>query len=66
VNNAPNSPTVSVPSPSNDVADDTPDFSITHSDPDATDDKMYGYQIVVELESSLGSGSWTTARGKER
>ena len=62
-NTTPNVPTVSIQSPSSDLPDDTPDFSITHNDNDPGDTKMYGYQVVVEKETSVGSGSWTTTGG---
>jgi hypothetical protein len=62
-NTTPNVPSVSIQSPSSDIADDTPDFTITHDDNDPDDSTMYGYQVVVEKETSVGSGSWTTTGG---
>jgi hypothetical protein len=58
-NSAPNTPSVSLSA--SPLTDTTPDITITHSDPDPGDDKMYGYQVIVEQETSAGSGSWTTA-----
>lgn len=56
-NTPPNQPTVTVaPTPLSDVADDTPDITVTHVDSDPLDSLMDGYQIVVD--SSDGS-TWT-------
>lgn len=63
VNSTPNAPSTTLPTPVDDIPDQTPDFSVSHSDPDVGDDKMYGYQVVVEKETSVGSGSWTTTGG---
>lgn len=61
-NSAPNAPTVSVsPEPLSAMATDTPVFTITHNDNDANDTRMFGYQIIVEKETSAGAGDWTVA-----
>lgn len=59
-NTTPNNPIVAlVSTPSSAVPDDTPDFTVTHSDNDANDTKMYAYQFQIDKETSPGSGSWT-------
>ena len=59
-NAKPNVPDVVVtPSPLNAVPSATPTISVTHNDPDPTDTLMDGYQVVVQGETSEGTGDWT-------
>ncbi len=59
VNTTPNSPTLSVsPLPLTAVPTNTPVYTITHNDNDVNDNKMHGYQVIVEAETSVGSGDW--------
>lgn len=63
-NSSPNIPTVTIVStPSSDISDDTPDFTIVHNDNDPGDTKMYAYQVVIEHETSVGSGSFESTGG---
>jgi hypothetical protein len=56
-NSIPNVPSISLTqSPTTDVTTLTPTFNVTHSDPDATDSQLTGYQIV--LETSGGTAVW--------
>lgn len=57
VNSVPNTPTLSLTqSPTSDILTLTPQFNVTHNDPDGTDTKLNGYRIV--LETSGGSAVW--------
>jgi hypothetical protein len=60
VNSLPNAPTLSLQqTPTSDISTLTPTFKVTHRDPDVVHTTAYGYNIVVEKESSPGSGSWS-------
>lgn len=57
VNSIPNAPSIALTqSPTTDIKTLTPTFNMTHSDPDASDSQMLGYQLV--LETSGGSAVW--------
>jgi hypothetical protein len=56
VNSPPNTPTVLLPTPTTALPDNTPTISVTHSDPDPSDSVMHGYRMIVEKESTIGSG----------
>jgi hypothetical protein len=58
VNTPPNTPNLVVPAPSTAIADNTPTFSLSHSDPDPADSVMHGYRVVVDKETTLGAGNW--------
>jgi hypothetical protein len=59
VNSVPNAPTLSmVESPTTDIKTLTPTFSITHSDPDASDSLMSAYRLYVW--NSAWGGLWDT------
>jgi hypothetical protein len=59
VNSVPNAPTLAlVESPTTDIKTLTPTFSITHSDPDASDSQMTAYRLFV-WNSGWG-GVWDT------
>lgn len=61
-NTPPTAPTVSVaPLPLTAVPTSTPTITLTHNDNDINDNKMHGYQILVEGESSPGVADWTSA-----
>ena len=60
INAPPNAPTMSVtPAPLSAVPTATPNYSITHNDPDPADTLMDGYNLTVQEESSLGAGDWS-------
>ena len=61
VNAPPNSPSIQVtPTPLSAIPDLTPNFSITHNDPDPSDPTAYGYTLTVQSESVDGANDWTT------
>jgi hypothetical protein len=57
VNSTPSAPTISLTeTPTTDILTLTPTFNVTHIDGDPTDNKMYGYRII--LETSAGVAVW--------
>lgn len=60
INLTPNAPTIVVTStPTSSVKTLTPTFQVTHNDPDPTDNKMYGYEVIVE-KNNVADGSSST------
>lgn len=61
-NTQPNEPTITINPPTlSDVTDSTPDITVLHNDPDASDYLMHGYEVIVEaLSGSVWSQVWTS------
>lgn len=63
-NTPPDAPTTTITSyPNNDITTQTPSFTITHVDNDPDDTKAYSYRAIIERESYVGSGVWSTDGG---
>ena len=62
VNTAPNPPSIAISeSPISALKTLTPTLNVTHSDNDAADNKMYGYQVQIKLQSD-GSTHWDSGQ----